>query len=187
MHPRNCEMDRNTQFEFFHSSINGYGQPKIEGIRAIYGFGPDSFKRSRNLMNFDSGPFVSLGQDRLTGTGQNKRRSNGRDRNHPSYGWMYVSSREFMGPPAEEPPPPPRVEPAHADGPVLEVSGSPHADELQLPRMLRMKTAVEDPLGSTTIAGLIRAANDETLLPIISKSAAGTLIRLNSTQILAVR
>ena len=64
---------------------------------------------------------------------------------------------------------------------LLEVSGrSPRANELKLTRVLRMKTAIEDPsLGSATIAGLM-AATDDTLLPSISKFAAHTLIKRNA-------
>ena len=68
------------------------------------------------------------------------------------------------------------------DGEVVRVTRqSDLANEMQMPRVLRMKHGVKsDDLGDPTIEGLYRMYHDPKCLPIIKKQAAGLLIGLNA-------
>ena len=90
-----ARVDRTRMFEFFYSKINGDGTPQFVGLRAIYGFGPNSFGRFRALTASPSGPFIQLAKD----TSGSNRSIRPRDvaHRHPSYGWGCACIREFMG------------------------------------------------------------------------------------------
>ena len=90
-----ARVDHNRMFEFFYSKIKHDGTPHLIGIRAIYGFGPDSFGRFRALMASLSGPFIQLAKD----TSGSNRSIRPRDvaHKHPIYGWGCATIREFMG------------------------------------------------------------------------------------------
>ncbi|CAE7237318.1 unnamed protein product [Symbiodinium sp. CCMP2592] len=85
--------DNNRMFEFFYSTINGDGSPQFVGIRATYGFGPDSFNRFRLLTKCQHGPFIQLAQDQYI-AGERRRNV---ARHHPQYGWGCATIREFFG------------------------------------------------------------------------------------------
>ena len=90
-----ARVDHNRLFEFFYSEINDDGVPHFVGVRAIYGFGPDSFGRFRALMASPSGPFMQLAKD----TSGSDRVPRPKDviRKNPSYGWGCATIRDFMG------------------------------------------------------------------------------------------
>ena len=96
---------------------------------------------------------------------------------------------DFPPPPSEEPPPSIRADRQraafvvpHTDGQVLSATGRSHyADQQKLPRVLRMKTTIDDlNLGPTTIGQFIRLANDDGQPPVVQTSAVATLIKLNA-------
>ncbi|CAE7815329.1 unnamed protein product [Symbiodinium sp. CCMP2456] len=86
--------DHCIRFEFFHAGISSDGIPNFVGVRAIYGFGMNSFSSFRKFMKSADSPFTPIAADSYDA---NNRHMNACDRNHPSYGWLYVSMREFMG------------------------------------------------------------------------------------------
>ncbi|CAE7776203.1 GABBR2, partial [Symbiodinium sp. CCMP2592] len=85
--------DNNRMFEFFYSVINDDGSPQFVGVRAAYGFGPDSFNRFRRLTKSQHGPFLQLAVEHYV-AGERKRNV---VRHHPQYGWGCATIREFFG------------------------------------------------------------------------------------------
>ena len=87
--------DLNRYFEFFYSTIDSDNVPVFVGIRAVFGFGPDSFSRFRAMVACPDSPFVQLATD--TSNSRANRRPREVARNFPSYGWGCATMREFMG------------------------------------------------------------------------------------------
>ena len=87
--------DLNRFFEFFYSSIDDDHVPQFVGVRAIFGFGPDSFGRFRQMTASQDGPFVHLAKN--TSGSRAQRRPREVVQNFPSYGWGCATMREFMG------------------------------------------------------------------------------------------
>ena len=87
--------DLNRFFEFFYSSIDDDHIPQFVGVRAIFGFGPDSVGRFRQMTASQDGPFVHLAKD--TSGSRAQRRPREVAQNFPSYGWGCATMREFMG------------------------------------------------------------------------------------------
>ena len=80
-------------FEFFYSAIDSNGVHQFVGVRAVFGFGPDSFNRFRAMVACPDGPFVQLATD--TSNSRATRRPRDVARNYPSYGWGCATMREM--------------------------------------------------------------------------------------------